>query len=241
MSQVIENNIVTLVKSAASSVVTVFINKYLDLVVYFLSSLQQQLSQMIPTDSATIDKYKQAQIMTAAINEIFNDPVFKAQINTFMEQIKKILEPFLNEINLLVAREGDALAVSVKRIGETVTKDAINGVVNAAYGALSSIPGIGTTIDLLAVLQAVVNSTSVIGTEFLNNMTKVMSSILNYYGNTSGTFIDTIRTLKELFDYFGQIQDRVNSRVQQMQNLGKLTARGGRKKKTIRKRRSKGY
>lgn len=235
----ISGTIMDITKHVGTSIFSFVFEQYLNIINYFLSSVHTQLAQIVPEESAAMDKYKQAQIMTAAINEIFNREDFKAQITAFATNIKATIEPFLKEINDLMAREGDALAISIRRIGENVTRDTINGMLDVAYGTLSSIPGIGTTIDLLGVIQAVVNSTSVITTEFLNNMTKVMSAFLNVYGETSGPIVDTIKSVEELFQTIKGMQDMVNSRVQEMQNVGKqlqLTARGGRKKKTIRKR-----
>lgn len=241
--QVIQNDtggtIMNITKHVGTSIFSFVFEQYLNVVNSFLSSVQSQLSQLIPADSGAMDKYKQAQIMTAAINEIFNDPVFKAQITAFATNIKATIEPFLKEINDLMEREGDALSKSAFKITSRVSRNAVAGVLEGAEGALTIFPGVGTVIDLLNVLQGIFDSTSVITTEFLKNMTKVMSAFLNVYGETSGPIVDTVKSVDELFQNIKSIQDRVNSRVQQMQNIGKLTAvRGGRKKKTIRKKRT---
>jgi hypothetical protein len=225
-------------KYLGTQVFSFFFKQYLNIVVSFLSSVQSQLAQLIPPGSETMDKYEQARLMSAAINEVFNDPVFKAQIATFSDNIKAIIQPFLTEMNELMAREGDALASSAFKITNRVSRNAIAGVLEGVEGALTLFPGVGTVIDLLNVLQGFFDSASVISTEFFSNMTKVTSAFLKVYGETSGPIVDTIKsaeeTINSLQEIFGKIQN--------IQNVGKqlqVTRGGKKKKKTIRKRKNK--
>jgi hypothetical protein len=233
----ISGTIIDTAKSAGKSIFSFIFEKYLDIVVHFLTALHTQLAELVPKGSPTMDRYKEAQIISQAINEIFNDPVFKAQIQTFGKNIKETIEPFLREINELLEREGDNLEGSAFKITNRVARNAMAGVLEGVEGALTLFPGVGTAIDLLNVLQGVLDSASVVSVEFFKNMSKFMEAFLNIFGETSGPIVNTIKSVNELFKSIKTIQERLNGKmayVGQLQNITNKQIRGG-KKRTIKR------
>jgi hypothetical protein len=254
----ISGTIMDTAKYVGTSIFSFIFEQYLNIVNSFLTTVQRQLAELVPEGSPAINRYKQAQLISQAINEVFNDPVFKAQIQTFGENIKATIEPFLREINELLEREGENLAGSAFKITNRVARNAMAGVLEGVEGALTLFPGVGTVIDLLNVLQGVLDSASVVSVEFFKNMSKFMEAFLNIFGETSGPIVNTIKSVDELFNSVKTMQDRVNakiadvsSKVEQIQNItqnpaGQLSAfqpqiraaRGGNKKKRTIKRKS---
>lgn len=231
----ISNTIINTFKYAGTSVFTFIFEQYLNVLNSFLSSVQNQLTEILPKNSPVMDKYKQALLVQNAINEVFNDPIFKAQIQAFSDNLKNTIQPFLTEMNDLLKREGDNLADSAFKIGNRVARNTVAGVLEGVEGALTLFPGVGTIIDTLNVLQGFIDSASVLSVEFLSNMSKVMSAFLKVYGETSGPIVDTIKSIEELFNSIKNIQERVNqkidainSSVNQIQNI-KGPNIGGRK------------
>ena len=208
----ISGTILDTAKYVGTSIFSFIFEKYLDIVNSFLSKVQAQVSELLPAGSPVMDRYKQSQLITQAINEAFNDPVFKAQIQAFGQNIKEAIEPFLVEINQLLVE-----------------------------GALTLFPGVGTVIDLLNVLQGVLDSASVVSVEFFKNMSKFMEAFLNVFGETSGPVVRTIQSIDELFKSIQQIQERVNTQianVKSMTDVKSVTPSAG-GKKTIKRRKRK--
>lgn len=209
----ISGTMIDAAKYVGTSIFSFIFEQYLTIVNSFLTSVQKQLSELVPEGSTAMDKYKQAELTRQAINEIFNDPVFKVQVQTFGENIKATIEPFLLEMNELLAREGDNLAGSAFKITNRVARNAMAGVLEGVEGALTLFPGVGTVIDLLNVLQGVLDSASVVSVEFFKNMSKFMEAFLKIFGETSGPIVNTIKSVDELFNSVKTIQDRVNERI----------------------------
>lgn len=215
----ISGTILDTAKYVGTSIFSFIFEKYLDIVNSFLSKVQTQVSEMLPAGSPVMDRYKQSQLITQAINEAFNDPVFKAQIQTFKQNIKETIEPFLVEINQLLEREGDNLAGSAFKITNRVARNAMAGVLEGVEGALTLFPGVGTVIDLLNVLQGVLDSASVVSVEFFKNMSKFMEAFLKVFGETSGPVVRTIQSIDELFKSIQQIQERVNTQIADVKSI----------------------
>lgn len=214
----ISGTMIDAAKYVGTSIFSFIFEQYLTIVNSFLTSVQKQLSELVPEGSPAMDKYKQAELTRQAINEIFNDPVFKVQVQTFGENIKATIEPFLLEMNQLLAREGDNLAGSAFKITNRVARNAMAGVLEGVEGALTLFPGVGTVIDLLNVLQGVLDSASVVSVEFFKNMSKFMEAFLKIFGETSGPIVNTIKSVDELFNSVKTIQDRVNERIAEVSN-----------------------
>uniref|UniRef100_A0A6C0BVH8 Uncharacterized protein n=1 Tax=viral metagenome TaxID=1070528 RepID=A0A6C0BVH8_9ZZZZ len=225
------------IKYVGTSVFSFIFEQYLTLVNTFLSSIQKQLAELVPEGSPVMNKYKQAQLMRQAINEVFADPVFKAQIETFGANIKATIAPFLREMNELLEREGDNLAGSAFKITNRVARNAMAGVLEGVEGALTLFPGVGTVIDLLNVLQGVLDSVSVVSVEFFKNMSKFMEAFLKIFGETSGPIVDTIKSVDELFNKIKSIQSQVNSKIADVSKIVEQIPRGG--KRTFKKRKAK--
>ena len=249
LENTITGKILDVAKYVGTSIFGFVFEQYLNIVNSFLSSVQTQLAELVPEGSPAMDRYRQAQLISQAINEVFNDPVFKAQIETFTSNIKATITPFLQEINELLERESENLAGSAFKITNRVARNAVAGVMEGVEGALTLFPGVGTVIDLLNVLQGFIDSASVVSTEFFKNMSKVMEAFLKVYGETSGPIVDTIKSVEELFNNVKTIQERVNtkiadvsSKMDQIQNIGAVAVaarRGGKKTKTIKRNRNK--
>lgn len=232
----ISGTIMDAAKYVGTSIFSFVFEQYLNILNSFLSTVQAQLAELVPEGSPVMDRYKQAQLISTAINEVFNDPVFKAQIQTFGDNIKASIQPFLTEINDLLEREGENLAGSAFKITNRVARNAMAGVLEGVEGALTLFPGVGTVLDLLNVLQGLLDSVSVVSVEFFSNMSKVMKAFLNVFGETSGPIVNTIKSVNELFDSVKTIQDRVNTKIAYVNNKVsniKSQIRGG--KKTIKR------
>lgn len=241
-SNSITNKLTDAVTYVGTSVFSFIFEQYLNLVNSFLNSVQKQLTELLPPNSPTMDKYQQSQLVQQAINEVFNDPVFKAQVETFGKNIKETITPFLREMNDLLEREGDSIAASAFKISNRVARNAVAGVLEGVEGALTLFPGVGTVLDTLNILQGVLDSVTVVSVEFFDNMTKVMSAFLRVYGETSGPIVDTIKSVEELFNNIKSIQQRVNQKIDVIQkglDTVKKTGvakQGGGKKKSNKKR-----
>lgn len=214
----ISGTIMDAAKYVGTSVFSFIFEQYLNIVNSFLLTVQKQLSELVPEGSPVMDRYKQAQLISQAINEVFNDPVFKAQFQTFGENIKATIQPFLREINELFKREGENLAGSAFKITNRVARNAMAGVLEGVEGALTLFPGVGTVIDLLNVLQGALDSASVVSVEFFKNMSKFMQAFLNIFGETSGPIVNTIKSVDELFNSIKTMQDRVNAKISDVSN-----------------------
>lgn len=232
-----QNNIIAdTVKYIGTSVFTFVFDQYLNIVNTFLTSVQQQLAELVPPGSPAMSRFQQAQFIKRAIDEVFKDPVFRAQVETFGRNIKETITPFLREMSELLEREGDHIASSAFKIGNRVARNAMAGVLEGVEGALTLFPGVGTVIDALNVLQGVLDSASVVSVEFFTNMSKVMNAFLRVYGETSGPIVDTIKSADELFNSVKSIQDRVNNQMEVMKGVGVAAPpQGGRKRNTRRK------
>lgn len=230
-SNTISGKVIDVMKYIGTSVFSFVFEQYLSIVNTFLTRIQEQLKELVPEGSPAMDRYRQSQLISAAINEVFKDPVFKAQLDTFTANIRLIIEPFLREMNELLAKEGNSLADSAFKITNRVARNAMAGVLEGVEGALTLFPGVGTVIDLLNVLQGFIDSASVISVEFFSNMSKVMQAFLRVYGETAGPIVDTVKSVEELFNNIKAIQQRVNQKVEA------VTVTGGKKKRKTRRRR----
>lgn len=213
------------VKYIGTSIFTFVFDKYLGIVNSFLSAVYNQLGELIPENSSSMSRYEQAKIMSKMIDDAFKDPVFQAQLNAFMSNIKQVIVPFLEEMDDLFAKEGDNLANSAFKIANRVSRNAVNGVFDGVESGLGAIPVVGSAIDLLKILQAVLDSASVVSVEFFKNMTMFMDKLLNTFGETSGPAINTIAAVRDIFESIKKMQDRLNGQM-----------KGGKKRKTIKRR-----
>jgi len=188
------------VKYIGSNVFGFLFEQYINVVHSLLSAAQTQMLSLVPEDSPTMDKYQQAELMNAAINAAFEDPRVQESLKAFQQNIKDVIQPFLAELTELFEKEGETLEKSAVKVVDKIAHNSVNMAYNSALAAVETVPGIGTIMSLLTVLQGAVDSVSTLSSEGMKAYTMFMKSFLRVVGETSGPIVDTVENARQLLE-----------------------------------------
>jgi phage-related protein len=205
------------VKYIGSSVFGFLFDQYLNVLHSILETAQRQMLTLVPGDSPTMDKYQQAQLMNAAINAAFQDPRVQESLKAFQQNIKDVIQPFLAELTELFEKEGETLEKSAVKVVDKIARNSVNMAYNSALAAVESVPGVGTIMSLLSVLQGAVDTVSTVSSEGMKAYTMFMKSFLRVVGETSGPIVDTVNNANKLFKGVTDVRNEL------AENLAKIS------------------
>jgi ABC-type transporter Mla subunit MlaD len=173
---------------------------------------------LLPEDSPTMDKYQQAELMNAAINAAFQDPRVQESLKAFQQNIKDVIQPFLAELTELFEKEGETLEKSAVKVVDRIAHNSVNMAYNSALAAVETVPGIGTIMSLLTVLQGAVDTVSTLSAEGMKAYTMFMKAFLRVVGETSGPIAETVDNANRLFNNVTTVRNEL------AENLAKIPA-----------------
>jgi ABC-type transporter Mla subunit MlaD len=207
------------VKYIGSNVFGFLFEQYINVMHSLLSAAQRQMLSLVPEDSPTMDKYQQAELMNAAINAAFEDPRVQESLKAFQQNIKDVIQPFLAELTELFEKEGETLEKSAVKVVDKIAHNSVNMAYNSALAAVETVPGIGTIMSLLTVLQGAVDTVSTLSSEGMKAYTMFMKSFLRVVGETSGPIADTVENASRLLDGVKTVRNEL------AENLAKIPAK----------------
>jgi hypothetical protein len=206
------------VKYIGSNVFGFLFEQYINVIHSLLSAAQTQMLSLVPEDSPTMDKYQQAELMNAAINAAFEDPRVQESLKAFQQNIKDVIQPFLAELTELFEKEGETLEKSAVKVVDKIAHNSVNMAYNSALAAVETVPGIGTIMSLLTVLQGAVDTVSTLSSEGMKAYTMFMQSFLRVVGETAGPIHDTVKQANKLFKGVTDVRNEL------AENLAKIPA-----------------
>ena len=206
------------VKYIGSNVFGFLFDQYINVVHSLLTVAQTQMLSLVPEDSPTMDKYQQAELMNVAINAAFQDPRVQESLKAFQQNIKDVIQPFLAELTELFEKEGETLEKSAVKVVDKIAHNSVNMAYNSALAAVETVPGIGTIMSLLTVLQGAVDSVSTLSSEGMKAYTMFMKAFLRVVGETSGPIVDTVDNANKLFKGVTDVRNEL------AENLAKMPA-----------------
>jgi len=208
--------IISAVKYIGSNIFAFLFDQYINVVHSILTTAQTQMLSLVPEDSPTMDKYQQAQLMNQAVNAAFQDPRVQETLKAFQQNIKDVIQPFLAELTELFEKEGETLEKSAVNVVDKLTRNSVNMAYNSALAAVESVPGIGTIMSLLTVLQGLIDTVSTVGSEGMRAYSMFMKAFLRVVGETSGPIVETVDNANKLFKSVTDVKNELS------ENLGKL-------------------
>jgi len=208
--------IISAVKYIGSNVFGFLFEQYINVMHSILSAAQTQMLSLVPKDSPIMDKYQQAELMNEAINAAFQDPRVQESLKAFQQNIKDVIQPFLAELTELFEKEGETLEKSAVKVVDTVVRNSVNIGYESLVGVLNTLPGVGTVMSLLKVIQGIIDNGSIITTEGMKAYTMFMQAFLRVVGETSGPMATTVRNAN------GLLQNATRVRNELAENLEKI-------------------
>ena len=201
------------VKYIGTTVFGFLFEQYINVIHSLLTVAQTQMLSLVPEDSLTIDKYEQAELMNAAINAAFQDPRVQESLKAFQQNIKDVIQPFLTELTELFEKEGETLEKSAVKVVDKIAHNSVNMAYNSALAAVETVPGIGTIMSLLTVLQGAVDTVSTLSSEGMKAYTLFMKSFLRVVGETAGPIHDTVENANKLFKGVTDVRNELSEKL----------------------------
>ena len=135
----------------------------------------------------------------ASIRENIRKPAFKAAWAQSVTEIFDILlTPILGQTVELVEKEGINI---VKAFAKIIRKGAFALTTAAAAGlesALSVVPGIGTALDLLTTIQALISTLTTLTIQSLKIVTRIVVGVLTLTGHTIDPLVKIAPTIRRV-------------------------------------------
>jgi hypothetical protein len=144
------------------------------------------------------DEADKSVMLSKAILETSNNPEFQEKWKLFVQELVDFLKPLLSTVTILLQEETETFGDTAREVGAVVGKNMILGAADGIQGGLATIPGVGTGINALNVLQAVLDSTSTISIAVMQNSTMVMSSLVNLFGSEAGNAKGLINSFNDI-------------------------------------------
>lgn len=214
--------IISAVKYIGSNVFGFLFEQYINVMHSILSAAQTQMLSLVPEDSQIMDKYQQAQLMNEAINAAFQDPRVQESLKAFQQNIKDVIQPFLAELNELFEKEGETLEKSAVKVADKIARNSVNMAYNSALAAVESVPGVGTIMSLLSVLQGAVDTVSTVSSEGMKAYTLFMKAFLKVVGETSGPIVDTVENANKLFNGITDVRNELAENLAKIPRTNKV-------------------
>ena len=148
---------------------------------------------------ARVGQHGSPRDIMAAIQENIRKPAFKAAWAQSVTEIFDILlTPILGQTVQLVEKEGINI---IKAFAKIIRKGAFALTTAAAAGlesALSVVPGIGTALDLLTAIQALISTLTTLTVQSLKVMTRIVVAVLTLTGHTIDPLVKIAPTIRRI-------------------------------------------
>lgn len=148
---------------------------------------------------ARVGQHGSPRDIMAAIQENIRKPAFKAAWAQSVTEIFDILlTPILGQTVQLVEKEGINI---IKAFAKIIRKGAFALTTAAAAGlesALSVVPGIGTALDLLTAIQALISTLTTLTVQSLKVMTRIVVAVLTLTGHTIDPLVKIAPTIRKI-------------------------------------------
>lgn len=137
--------------------------------------------------------------MSRALRQTLKNPKFKkAWGKTVTEIFDVLLRPVLAKTGDLIKAEGSMIASAVAKIAGKISLRSAQAVAESIEAALTAIPGVGTVIDTLTVVQAGIDSFSTLTIQSLKIMTKMLTSFMIISEETMGPLAKVFGSINNL-------------------------------------------
>jgi len=137
--------------------------------------------------------------MSRALRQTLKNPKFKkAWGKTVTDIFDVLLRPVLAKTGDLMKAEGSMIASAVAKIAGKISLRSAQAVTESIEAALTAIPGVGTVIDALTVVQAGIDSFSTLTIQSLKIMTKMLTSFMIISEETMGPLAKVFGSINNL-------------------------------------------
>ena len=137
--------------------------------------------------------------VSKALRQTIKKPKFKkAWGKTVTDIFDVLLRPVLAKTGALMKAEGSMVAGAVAKTAGKISLRSAQAVAESLEAALTAIPGVGTVIDTLTVVQAVIDSFATLTIQSLKIMTKMLTSFMVISGETMGPLAKVFGSIKNL-------------------------------------------
>jgi len=137
-----------------------------------------------------------------AINQTIKKPKFKkAWAKTVAEIFDVLFKPILVKSVQLLTKEGTMLAGAMAKIIGKMTLRSAGAVAGGLEGAMSAVPGVGTVLDMLQVVQGGLDAFGTLTVQSLKMATSMISLAMQLFGSTMGPLVKVIGNMKHLLPH----------------------------------------
>lgn len=221
---ILDTNVLwTIGKEVASKVIDIFLSQFFRFINYFLKKVEEDFEATLPPDSK--DEYEVSKSLLASIDRVMRTPEFQERLGKIITNLGQIVQPLIDEMIILMDREGEAFANTAYGVGKTVAFNAVVGLSDGIQGALALVPGVGTIIDALDILRTVLNSGTVMTIASIQAMTVFVSTILGTFDRTAQPIVQMLENLQKIFEMIANAQQIVEKGInERAQALAKSLA-----------------
>lgn len=161
--------------------INIILSIYLKFSNIFFKKVEDELKKLPNQDTASAAT-KNKNLIKATL-KVIESPKFKKIWTETIEKIfNVVLTPLFLAIINIVQQQGFAVADSVAKIVRRLTLRSAQGGVEALTSAAAAVPGVGTVLGILTVVQQVFDSVSVLTIQSLSLVTSVMGGLMSIVG-----------------------------------------------------------
>lgn len=177
--------------------INVVFSLYLKFMKPFLKDVKKRVKKLSGKHSRRRKSHPTTVAM--ALNQTIKKPKFKrAWAKTVSQMFDVLFRPILAKSVQLLKKEGTMIAGAVAKIVGKITLRSAGAVAGGLEGAMSTVPGVGTVIDLLQVVQGGLDAFGTLTVQSLKMVTSMITSFMILGGGTVGPLAKVLGNVKHL-------------------------------------------
>ena len=126
------------------------------------------------------------------IQEIFENPELKKAMNEFIKLFAEMFGQLLAESGNQMVKVGPVIVNTAYKVSFRTATSVFTAMWSAAKAVLSTIPFIGTFINILTIIQAGINAGTTMTVNFLRMITLLSGSLVKVTGKSKGSISKTL-------------------------------------------------
>ena len=126
------------------------------------------------------------------IQEIFENPELKKAMNEFIKVFAEMFGQLLAESGNQMVKVGPVIVNTAYKVSFRTATSVFTAMWSAAKAVLSTIPFVGTFINILTIIQAGINTGTTMTVNFLRMITLLSGSLVKVTGKSKGSISKTL-------------------------------------------------
>jgi len=229
-------------KAVADKIASVFLNEFFKLINSFLNRVLEEFQALVP--SGAQGKYVDSRGLLLAIDAVIGMPEFQDKIKRIAKDLQQTVQPLLTGLTQMLRREGKELTDAAYETGRNVGLSGVTGAMDGLEAGVELVPGLGTIISVLNMLQAMLRGGTKITVTTMKFITVLTETVMKTFGETTGPIVKVFGQLNELFEMVDQARQNLDTRMAAAKTrladtatlgIASKVSKGGRKKKTRRR------